>query len=70
MPSTVSRAATKLISEVPGLLKQTSTPEATSVRTRLSAPFIALLRSGDGASDARLRTARRNRLYPAACPQA
>src|SRR4029077_17939242 len=40
MPSTRSSAATKCISEVPGLLKQTSTPPATKVRTRLSAPFI------------------------------
>src|SRR3954465_15795936 len=40
MPSTRSSAATKCISEVPGLLKQTSTPPATNVRTRLSAPFI------------------------------
>jgi hypothetical protein len=37
---TLSKAATKCISEVPGLLKQTSTPELTSVRTRLSAPFM------------------------------
>src|SRR6266436_2443565 len=43
MPSTRSRAATKCISEVPGLEKQTSTPPATSVRTRLSAPFIVPL---------------------------
>src|SRR3981081_1519026 len=40
MPSTRSSAATKCISEVPGLAKQTSTPPATNVRTRLSAPFI------------------------------
>src|ERR1700730_7594597 len=40
MPSTRSSAATKCISEVPGLVKQTLTPPATSVRTRLSAPFI------------------------------
>src|SRR5579863_3779698 len=40
MPSTRSSAATKCISEVPGLVKQTSTPPATRVRTRLSAPFI------------------------------
>src|SRR5437870_13053286 len=40
MPSTRSSAATKCISEVPGLAKQTSTPPLTSVRTRLSAPFI------------------------------
>src|SRR6266436_4032108 len=43
MPSTRSRAATKCISEVPGLAKQTSTPPATKVRTRLSAPFIVPL---------------------------
>src|SRR6516164_548113 len=41
MPSTRSRAATKCISEVPGLAKQTLTPPPTKVRTRLSAPFIA-----------------------------
>ena len=40
MPSTRSSAATKCISEVPGLEKQTLTPPLTSVRTRLSAPFI------------------------------
>src|SRR4051812_17317893 len=40
MPSTRSSAATKCISDVPGLAKQTSTPPATRVRTRLSAPFI------------------------------
>src|SRR5437868_14433332 len=40
MPSTRSSAATKCISEVPGLEKQTSTPPPTRVRTRLSAPFI------------------------------
>src|ERR1700719_293520 len=39
MPSTLSRAATKCISDVPGFVKQTSTPPATSVCTRLSAPF-------------------------------
>src|SRR3954470_5563814 len=43
MPSTRSSAATKCISEVPGLAKQTSTPPLTSVRTRLSAPFIVPL---------------------------
>src|SRR3954470_7766336 len=42
MPSTRSRAATKCISEVPGLVKQTSTPPSTRVRTRLSAPFMVL----------------------------
>src|SRR6266404_5447187 len=40
MPSTLSSAATKCISEVPGLVKHTLTPPATSVRARLSAPFI------------------------------
>src|SRR5688500_11942478 len=40
MPSTLSSAATKCISEVPGLVKQTFTPFATSVRTRLCAPFM------------------------------
>ena len=43
MPSTRSSAATKCISEVPGLAKQTSTPPATNVRTRLSAPFMLSL---------------------------
>src|SRR5213078_2506071 len=43
MPSTRSSAATKCISEVPGLVKQTSTPPATNVRTRLSAPFMVSL---------------------------
>src|SRR6516162_8045085 len=42
MPSTRSRAATKCISEVPGLAKHTLTPPPTKVRTRLSAPFIKL----------------------------
>src|SRR5271166_6336007 len=40
MPSTLSSAATKCISDVPGLPKQTSTPDPTSVRNRLSAPFM------------------------------
>ena len=40
MPSTLSSAATKCISEVPGFVKQTCTPLFTSVRTKLSAPFI------------------------------
>src|SRR4029450_6284717 len=40
MPSTLSSAATKCISDVPGLVKHTLTPPATSVRARLSAPFI------------------------------
>src|SRR5690242_4732256 len=48
MPSTLSSAATKCISEVPGLVKHTSTPPATSVRARLSAPFIEVS-SGSGA---------------------
>src|SRR4051794_33206760 len=39
MPGTRSSAATKCISLVPGLEKQTSTPLPSSVRTRLSAPF-------------------------------
>src|SRR5690242_8199787 len=40
MPSTRSSADTKCISEVPGLVKHTSTLPATSVLTRLSAPFM------------------------------
>src|SRR5271169_6521176 len=44
IPSTLSSAATKCISDVPGLPKQTSTPDPTSVRKRLSAPFMAILR--------------------------
>src|SRR5439155_24895446 len=40
MRSTLSSAATKCISEVPGLVKHTFTPPPTSVRTRLSAPFM------------------------------
>ncbi|BAL79044.1 hypothetical protein S23_58540 [Bradyrhizobium cosmicum] len=43
MPGTRSSAATKCISEVPGLEKQMSTPPLTIVRTRLSAPFIPKL---------------------------
>ena len=39
IPSTRSSAATKCISDVPGLAKHTLTPPPTSVRTRLSAPF-------------------------------
>src|SRR5215813_638219 len=50
MPSTRSSAATKCISDVPGLAKHTSTPPPTSVRTRLSAPFILSLRSASSAS--------------------
>ena len=41
MPGTLSSAATKCISEVPGLVKHTFTPPASKVRTRLSAPFIS-----------------------------
>src|SRR5689334_2485024 len=41
MPSTRSSAATKCISDVPGLAKQTVTPPPTKVRTRLSAPFMS-----------------------------
>ena len=40
MPGMRSSAATKCISEVPGLQKQVSTPLFSSVCTRLSAPFI------------------------------
>src|SRR5258707_11646044 len=42
IPSTLSSAATKCISDVPGLPKQTSTPDPTSVRKRLSAPFMPI----------------------------
>src|ERR1700674_1691516 len=42
MPATLSSAATKCISDVPGLPKQTSTPDPTSVRKRLSAPFMSV----------------------------
>src|SRR5262245_40080764 len=42
--------STKCISDVPGLAKHTSTPPPTSVRTRLSAPFILSLRSASSAS--------------------
>ena len=38
---TRSIAATRCISDVPGLAKQTSTPDAASVRSTLSAPFTA-----------------------------
>src|ERR1700722_3497611 len=51
MPSTLSRAATKCISEVPGLPKQTSTPDPTRVRNRLSAPFMFVPRRFYGAPD-------------------
>src|SRR5580698_7699021 len=43
IPSTLSSAATKCISDVPGLPKQTSTPDPTSVLKRLSAPFMTIL---------------------------
>ena len=36
---TESSAATKCISDVPGFVKHTSTPESTSVRMRACAPF-------------------------------
>src|SRR5688500_17374310 len=39
MSGTSSSAATKCISEVPGLAKQTSTPAPTRVRMSASAPF-------------------------------
>ena len=39
-----SSAATKCISDVPGLPKQTSTPDPTSVRNKLSAPFMLVSR--------------------------
>src|SRR5258706_7400004 len=49
MPSILSSAATKCISDVPGFAKHTSTPLASSVRTSVSAPFMmvaaTLLRS-------------------------
>src|SRR5258706_12894203 len=41
-PAMLSSAATKCISEVPGLEKQVSTPDAARVITRLSAPFRAI----------------------------
>ena len=40
MAGTSSSAATKCISEVPGLAKQTSTPASTSVERSARAPFI------------------------------
>ena len=43
MAGTSSSAATKCISEVPGLAKQTSTPASTSVERSARAPFIWLL---------------------------
>src|SRR5579862_3188892 len=42
MPGMRSSAATKCISDVPGLQKQVSTPLFSSVCTRLSAPFIPI----------------------------
>jgi hypothetical protein len=38
----LSKAATKCIFDVAGLAKQTSTPLAISVLTRLSAPFMII----------------------------
>src|SRR5262250_2008571 len=66
MPSTLSSAATKCISDVPGLVKHTLTPPATRVRARLSAPFIVassasardLARRADGAPRAQRRDLR------------
>ena len=40
-----SSAATKCISEVPGLVKHTSTPQSTSVRMSAWAPFMRTGRS-------------------------
>src|SRR5215475_10060878 len=56
IPSTLSIAATKCISDVPGLPKQTSTPDPTSVRKRLSAPFMLGLRFEKCASDERAQS--------------
>src|SRR5689334_5488783 len=53
-------AATRCISDVPGLAKHTSTPEAASVRSTLSAPFMPMP-SGEIAVDC-LRHARHPRL--------
>src|SRR5258706_12582777 len=47
MPSILSSAATKCISDVPGLVKHTSTSLAISVRTRLSAPFMVKMTSSE-----------------------
>src|SRR5215475_14342768 len=47
MLCTRSRAATNSISEVPGLAKHISTPLATRLRTRDSAPVMASLGMGD-----------------------
>src|SRR5258708_6928728 len=52
MSGTESNAATKCISEVPGLAKHTSTPASTSVRIRDCAPFISLL-NGQGRGEGR-----------------
>ena len=43
MPGTRSSAATKCISDVPGLEKQVVTPLFNSECTRLSAPFILVV---------------------------
>src|SRR5580693_5143536 len=64
MPLTLSSAATKCISDVPGFEKQTSTPESTSVRTRLSAPFIFVSSPGSGALNERALQRRRSTLHP------
>ena len=53
MPGMRSSAATKCISLVPGLEKQTSTPPLSSVFTRLSAPFTAGFPSQRGRSQRR-----------------
>src|SRR5438270_2931359 len=57
---TESRAATKCISEVPGLVKQVVTPASTSVRIRASAPFMAwpVILKRDGGSGRRRDPAR------------
>src|ERR1700733_11440598 len=64
MPPTLSSAATKCISDVPGFEKQTSTPESTSVRTRLSAPFIFVPSPRSGALSERAPQQRRSALHP------
>src|ERR1700721_3245878 len=64
MPPTLSSAATKCISDVPGFEKQPSTPESTSVRTRLSAPFIFVSSPGSGALSERAPQRRRSALHP------
>src|SRR5262249_5400204 len=50
VPSPPASAASKRISDLPGLAKHPSTPPPTSVRTRPSAPFILSLRSASSAS--------------------